>query len=99
MLAAPDQATPPDSRAMFAIAFFLVCLIIAPQLWIPGFVGLPTDFIGYPLLFISAGVSGRLVKWVGFGIHEWFMFGFVAWTVISALFNGFGENRIPFLIF
>jgi O-antigen ligase len=84
---------------MFAIAFFLVCLIIAPQLWIPGVMGLPTDFIGYPLLLIAAVLSGRLVKVMRFGIHEWFMFGFVAWTVISALFNGFGENSIPFLIF
>jgi O-antigen ligase len=84
---------------MFAIAFFLVCLIIAPQLWIPGVTGLPTDFIGYPLLFIAAVLSGRLVKVMRFGIHEWFMFAFVAWTVISALFNGFGENSTPFLIF
>jgi O-antigen ligase len=99
MLAAPDQATRPDYRAMFAIAFFLVCLIIAPQLWVPGLVGVPTDFIGYPLLLIAAIVSGRLVKVMRFGIHEWIMFGFVAWTIISALFNGFGENSIPFLIF
>jgi O-antigen ligase len=84
---------------MFAIAFFLVCLIIAPQLWIPGLVGIPTDFIGYPLLFIAAVISGRLVKVMRFGIHEWLMFAFVVWTIISALFNGFGPNSIPFLIF
>lgn len=84
---------------MFAIAFFLVCLILAPQLWVPGLTGIPTDYLGYPLLFIAAILGGRLVKVVKFGIHEWFMFGFVAWTVVSALFNGFGENSIPFLIF
>jgi O-antigen ligase len=84
---------------MFAIAFFLVCLIIAPQLWVPGVVGTPTDFIGYPLLFIAAVMSGRLVKVMRFGIHEWLMFGFVSWTVISAVFNGFGEASIAYVIF
>ena len=84
---------------MFAIAFFLVCLIIAPQLWVPGFINLPTDFIGYPLLFISAVMSGRLVKVLRFGIHEWLMFTFVAWTILSSLFNGFTPNSLDFLIF
>lgn len=99
MLAALDQAAGPDYNAMFAIAFFLVCLIIAPQLWIPGFMNLPTDFIGYPLLFIAAVMSGRLVKVLRFGIHEWLFFAFFVWTIVSSLFNGFTENSIPFLIF
>ena len=61
MLAAPNQASAPDTRAMFAIAFFLVCLILAPQLWVPGLTGIPTDYLGYPLLFIAAILGGRRV--------------------------------------
>jgi O-antigen ligase len=99
MLAALDQAAGSDSNAMFAIGFFLVCLIIAPQLWVPGVINLPTDFIGYPMLFISAVLSGRLVKVLRFGILEWFMFTFVSWTILSSLFNGFTPNSLDFLIF
>jgi O-antigen ligase len=83
---------------MFAIAFFLVCLIIAPQLWIPPFVGLPTDFIGYPLLMASVVLSGRLPQLLKFGTHEVLLFAFVAWTSISAVFNGLSEASVDNLI-
>jgi len=103
MLAAPDQATPPDPYAdafpMFAIAFFLVCLIIAPQLWIPPFVGLPTDYMGYPLLLLAAALSGRLFNALKFGTHELLMFAFVAWTALSSMFNGFTDNSVTYLVF
>jgi len=99
MLAALDQATAPDSNPMFAIAFFLVCLIIAPQLWVPGIVNLPTDYIGYPLLLIAAMVSGRMAKVMRFGIHEWLLLGFVAWMALSAVFSGFSQISLLYLVF
>ena len=99
MLAGLDQATDPDSNAMFAIAFFLFCLIIAPQLWVPGIVNLPTDYIGYPLLLIAAMVSGRMAKVMRFGIHEWLLLGFVAWMALSAVFSGFSQISLFYLVF
>jgi O-antigen ligase len=84
---------------MPAIAFFLVCLIIAPQLWIPPFVGLPTDFIGYPLLMIAALLSGRISQLLRFATHEVLMLAFLFWTAISALFNGFTPASVAYLIF
>ena len=103
MLPAPDQATPPDPYAnvcqMFAIAFFLVCLIIAPQLWIPPFVGLPTDFIAYPMLMLSAALGGRTTQALKFGTHEMLVFAFVAWTAISAVFNGLSASSVGYLVF
>ncbi|HET9865322.1 MAG TPA: O-antigen ligase family protein [Steroidobacteraceae bacterium] len=84
---------------MFAIAFFLVCLIIAPQLWIPPFVGLPTDFIAYPLLMLAVALGGRITQALKFGTIEWLMFAFVAWTIISSVFNGFSGSSVLFAVF
>jgi hypothetical protein len=83
---------------MFAIAFFLVTLIIAPQLWLPPFVGLPTDFIAYPLLMLAVGLGGRMVKALKFGTHEVLVFAFVAWTAISAVFNGLKPASSEYLV-
>lgn len=84
---------------MLAIAFFLVCLIIAPQLWVPPFVGVPTDFIAYPLLMMAAALGGRAPNVLRFGTHEVLVFAFAAWTAISAVFNGFTPASIEHVIF
>ena len=84
---------------MFAIAFFLVCLIIAPQLWIPPFVGLPTDYFAYPLLLLAAALGGRTTQALRFGTHEVLFFAFLAWTIISAVFNGFTEASVAYVVF
>lgn len=84
---------------MFAIAFFLVCLIIAPQLWIPPFIGLPTDFIAYPLLMAAAALGGRVTQALKFGSLEWLMFAFLLWTVISSVFNGFTAPSVGYAVF
>ena len=84
---------------MFAIAFFLVCLIIAPQLWIPPVVGFPTDFIAYPLLMLAVALGGRITQALKFGAIEWLMFVFVAWTIISSVFNGFTGPSIGYAVF
>ena len=84
---------------MFAIAFFLVCLIIAPQLWIPPFVGLPTDFVAYPLLMLAAALGGRTTQALKFGTLEWLMFSFLLWTVISSVFNGFTAPSVGYAVF
>ncbi len=84
---------------MFAIAVFLVCLIIAPQLWVPPFVGLPTDFLAYPLLLLACVLTGRLNNLVRFGIHEVLMFTFVFWMAISCLFNGMTPASVENLVF
>lgn len=84
---------------MPAIALFLVCLIIAPQLWIPPVVGLPTDFIAYPAMMIAVVISGRLNEALRFGTHEVLMLGFLIWIVISAVFNGFTPPSVNYVVF
>ena len=88
-----------NASPMPAIAFFLICLVIAPQLWIPPFVGLPTDFIAYPLLMIAAGLSGRIPQLLRFGPHEVLVLALLLWTAISSLFNGFTAANVEYVVF
>jgi O-antigen ligase len=83
---------------MFAITLFLVCLVIAPQLWLGPFVGLPTDFIAFPVLIISVVLSGRLVQFVRFAIHDLLFLAFYIWMAISALFNGLTPASLDHLV-
>jgi hypothetical protein len=84
---------------MLAIAFFLVCLIIAPQLWLPPFVGVPTDFIAYPMLMLAVALGGRTTQALKFGTHEMLVFAFVSWTAISAVFNGLSAASVGHIVF
>jgi O-antigen ligase len=100
MLAAPlEQATDGTRTPMFAIAFFLVCLIIAPQLWIPPFVGVPVDFLTYPLLILACAVGGRIPNLLRFGAIELLMLALVLWIAVSAVFNGLTGPSIEHVIF
>jgi hypothetical protein len=76
---------------VFLVAYF-VFLFIAPQLWIPPFVGMRVDLILYPLWLLWVAGSGRLRAFFRFGPQDWFVAGFVAWMTISMAANGFGGN-------
>ncbi|HEU4603459.1 MAG TPA: O-antigen ligase family protein, partial [Steroidobacteraceae bacterium] len=73
---------------MFPIYLYLVALIISPQLWIPPFIGWPTDFIIYPMLLLSIVVSGRLPNLLKFGAHELLFIGFFFAVMVGAFLNG-----------
>ncbi len=76
---------------MFAVYFYLLTLLIAPQLWLPPFVGVPVDFIAFPLLLVMVFVSGRLLQFLRLTVHDLFFAGFVAWMTLSSVINGFSD--------
>lgn len=84
---------------MFAIIFFIITLVIAPQLWLPPFIGLPTDYIAYPLLALSVLLSGRLRVLLTMTAHDRLLLAFVLWMTLSGLVNGLGDLTLPYLIF
>ena len=51
---------------------YLTTLIIAPQLWVPPFVGIPVDYFMYPLWFVVASIQGRIVDFFKFRAIDWF---------------------------
>jgi hypothetical protein len=70
------------------IAFYLTTLLIAPQLWVPPFIGWPTDYILYPLLFVAVLQSGRLTEFTRLTTHDWLFLGLVIWIILGAIANG-----------
>jgi O-antigen ligase len=73
---------------VFIIALSLISLLIAPQLWVPPFVGCPTDYILYPLLFVTILQSGRLTEFTRLTTHDWLFLGLVTWIILGAIANG-----------
>jgi O-antigen ligase len=84
---------------MIALAFFLLVLIIAPQLWLPPFIGLPVDFIAYPLLLVAVVMSGRLAELFRLTVHDALLLAFVSWIAVSAVVNGLTAESTEYLIF
>jgi O-antigen ligase len=83
---------------LLAIGFYLVTLIIAPQLWMPPFVGLPTDYIALPLLLFSVILSGRVAALIRFSIHDLLFGAFFFIMAVSALVNGLSDASIYHLV-
>lgn len=67
---------------MFFFYTYLVCLFIAPQLWLPPFVGWRPDLLLYPAWAIWALMSGRLGK-LRFGPADGFFVLFIGWIAVS----------------
>lgn len=70
------------------IGIYLVCLVIAPQLWVPGLKGLPTDFILFPLWFIVLVLGGRSHLLFRFELAEKLFLAFFIWMAVGSLVNG-----------
>jgi len=77
---------------MFVIALYLTTLLIAPQLWVPPFIGWPTDYIIYPLLFMTILQSGRLTEFTRITTHDWLFLGLVIWIMLGAIANGLTDE-------
>ncbi|HWL64125.1 MAG TPA: O-antigen ligase family protein [Steroidobacteraceae bacterium] len=83
---------------MFAIGFYLVTLIMAPQLWLGPLVNLPTDFIAIPLLFITVVLSGRLAQLLRFSIHDGLFLLFVIWMAAGAVLSNLTPESTAHLV-
>jgi len=64
---------------------YLVCLVIAPQLWLPPFIGLPVDYILLPLWLVAIFLTGRFV-WKP-NVQDYFLIFFMIWMLVSMVAN------------
>lgn len=76
---------------MIMLGSYLFFLMIAPQLWVPGILGLPVDFIIYPLWYLALIIRGRGHLLFKFELPEKIFAAFVAWIIVSALVNGLND--------
>jgi O-antigen ligase len=84
---------------VFVIALYLITLLIAPQLWVPPFIGWPTDFIILPLLFMMVLQSGRLSGLTHLTTHDVLLLGLVIWITLGVIANGLTDESRYQLIF
>lgn len=84
---------------MPAIYLYLVTLMIAPQLWIPPFVGLPSDYICFPLLLIAAFLSGRAANLFHLRTADVLLIGWALWATITGLVTGVSPESLVKIIF
>lgn len=71
--------------------------MIAPQLWVPGLIGLPVDWILFPLWFAALGFRGRADLLFRFELAEKFCVAFVIWMVFGMLINGWTDLSKAYL--
>lgn len=82
---------------MILVGAYLVFLVIAPQLWAPGLVGLPVDFIIFPVWFIALALRGRAHLLLKFELAEKFCAAFFVWIVLSAAINGLTDSSKDYI--
>jgi O-antigen ligase len=76
---------------MLFVDLYLVSLFIAPQLWFPPLLGLPTDYVLTPFLFLAIVVTGRLPSLMRINIYDGLFLGFIAIIAVSAVLNGMSD--------
>ena len=69
------------------IAIYLILLILAPQLWFGLFIGLPVDFILFPLWLGTLALQGKIVRLWTFQSPDFFFLAMIGWIIISSLIN------------
>jgi O-antigen ligase len=69
------------------ISLYLVALIIAPQLWIPPFVGLQVDYLLYPLWAVVLLFRGRLLEVVRFRVIDVVFLAMLGWIIVTTVVN------------
>lgn len=70
---------------------YLFFLMIAPQLWVPGMVGLPVDMILFPVWLIVLVLTGRFGYLVRFALPDKLLFSFVAWMALGVVLSGMSD--------
>ena len=68
------------------IHIFLISLIIAPQLWLPPFIGVPVDYLIYPVWLVAAVVSGNFSR-VPWNPFDTAFVLFIAMMTLGAIAN------------
>ncbi|MFZ2650127.1 MAG: O-antigen ligase family protein [Burkholderiaceae bacterium] len=74
--------------AVLPIGLFLVALFVAPQLWVPGLLGWPVDYMIYPLWLLVLMLRGRASEVFKFKAQDWFFVAMLAWVVLGSVIKG-----------
>jgi putative inorganic carbon (hco3(-)) transporter len=85
---------------VFALYLYIITLLIAPQLWIHPFIGLPTDYICLTLMLLLIVITGRLNKLFRWQPIHYFLIAFVVWVTLSAALTGFSyESQAKVILY
>lgn len=76
---------------MAIAGIYLAFLLIAPQLWVPGLVGIPVDKILYPIWLVTLILRGRIQLLTRFDLADKLFVGFLVWMALSIMINGSTE--------
>lgn len=82
---------------MIIFGTYLICLMIAPQLWVPGLKGLPVDWILFSLWFFALVLRGRAHQLFRFDLPEKLFVAFLVWMVVGMLVNGLTDASKDYL--
>ena len=69
------------------ISAYLIFLLIAPQDWLGPMLGMPVDYILYPIWAATLLATGRAKYLLRFNWQDRLLGGFVVWLYVSALAN------------
>lgn len=69
------------------ITAYLALLLISPQDWVTPLIGLPVDYILYPLWFAALLVTGRGKHLLKLSTQDALLLLFVSWVYVSAYAN------------
>lgn len=69
---------------MMMVSFYFVLLFFSPQLWLYPFVGLPVDYIIYPLWLCVIIFRGKLAEFFRLNSMDWFVAAMVLWFILTA---------------
>ena len=65
---------------------FVIILFLSPQLWVKPILGLPVDYILYPIWFAALFITGGFSNYKN-STTKYFIF-FIIWMVLSSIANG-----------
>lgn len=80
------------------ITLYFTSLFISPQLWISPFVGIPTDYIIYPLWLVVVMLQGRLPEFFRFQAIDWLFVLLVVWIVMTSIVNPTNARTVEICI-
>ena len=84
---------------VLTVVLYLVSLTLAPQEWIGPFIGLPTDYICFVIMFVALVGNGRIVNCFKLSPLDMLLVMFATLVTVSAIKAGWtavGQDRVIF---
>lgn len=83
----PSRLCPIYLFPILMISLYLILLVIAPQIWVSPFIGLPVDFYLYPLWLGVIALKGKLDRLFAFQTQDFFFMAMIGWIIASSIVN------------